>query len=126
MDSSDPLYECSCCEKIRLPAEQSPRPFLQAAELCLLEYIGKSSLFDVDKLVLLPNPIGKIGSQRSRGFKAEYKVYCELKQLKHNIYVFYILQYNHDNEKFGDFLLITKSSVIILEVKAFIAEISNF
>lgn len=109
--------DLSCCPPIKLPAEQHERPFLKAAELCLLEYIGKSSLWDIDRLVLLPNPIGKIGSQEQSGFKAEYKVYSELEQLKHNIYVFYSLQ--DKNEELSDFLLITKSSIIILEVKAF-------
>ncbi|KAK2712725.1 hypothetical protein QYM36_011422, partial [Artemia franciscana] len=73
MNSNEDLFECSCCGKIQLPGEKETRPFLQAAEQVLLDYIDKSCLFDIDKLVLVPDVIGKIGSQGLNGFEAEYK-----------------------------------------------------
>ncbi|XP_065583840.1 uncharacterized protein LOC136042839 [Artemia franciscana] len=118
MNSNEDLFECSCCGKIQLPGEKETRPFLQAAEQVLLDYIDKSCLFDIDKLVLVPEVIGKIGSQGLHGFEAEYKVYNQLKQLTLPIYIFYSLKPNNKTEELGDFLLITKSSIIVLEVKA--------
>ncbi|KAK2705163.1 uncharacterized protein LOC136030924 isoform X2 [Artemia franciscana] len=114
-----PLKECMCCEKVQLPGECTTRPFLQTAELVLLDHIGKTNPFDVKDLHAFPKVITKIGDQEERGFIAEFKVYEEIIKSNLPIYIFYSLKPIDKNEELGDFLLVTNSSVIVLEVKAF-------
>jgi hypothetical protein len=119
MNSNRLLKECSCCERIRLPGEYKAMPFLQASEMKLLELIGyRKSVLDIEELYVFPKVIMKIGDQEANGFKAEYKIYKELKRSNLCMYMFYSLK-TKINEELGDFLLISKSSVIILEVKSF-------
>ncbi|KAK2715812.1 uncharacterized protein LOC136042919 [Artemia franciscana] len=121
----EPLFkDCSCCEKIALPAESNTRPFLHAAELLLSDFTGNSNPLNIQGLFIFPKSIKKIGTQEERGFKAEYKVYKKLQQSNLQMYVFYTLlglrrnENDSKNEELGDFLIITKSSLIIIDVKA--------
>ncbi|KAK2718794.1 hypothetical protein QYM36_005960 [Artemia franciscana] len=118
MNPNVPLKECLCCEKVLLPGQCTPRPFLREAELVLLDYVGTTSPFDIESLYTFPKVIGKIGDQGERGFNAEYKVYEEIIKSNLPIRIFYSLKPVNKNEELGDFLLVTKSSVIVLEVKA--------
>ncbi|XP_065580706.1 uncharacterized protein LOC136040374 [Artemia franciscana] len=116
--SSRPLKECSCCQKIKLPGECKARPFLQASEKKLFELItNQNSVLDIENLFVFPEVITKIGHQEEHGFKAEYRVYEELKKSKLHAYMFY--SPTMKKKELGDFLFISKSSVIIVEVKAF-------
>ncbi|XP_065580309.1 uncharacterized protein LOC136040129 isoform X2 [Artemia franciscana] len=112
------LKECLCCGEVKLPGEYKARPFLQASEMKLLELIGQNSVFDIEKPFVFPEVIIRAGDQEQNGFEAEYRVYEELKKSNLHMYVFYSLK-TKKNEELVDFLLVSKSSVIILEVKSF-------
>jgi hypothetical protein len=117
-NSSKLLKECSCCQRVRLPGEMKARPFLQASEIKLFELIGnRNSVLDIEELFVFPEIITKIGDQEEHGFKAEYRVYEELKKSNLHMYVFYSPKIR--KKEVGDFLLISKSSVIILDIKSF-------
>ncbi|XP_065558723.1 uncharacterized protein LOC136026264 [Artemia franciscana] len=108
-----------CCERIKIPGYSGSMPFLQAAESILSNFFGGTNHLELTGPVVFPPIIKKIGDQEQRGFAAEYEVYQELKNSKLPMYVFYSLKASHKNEELGDFILVTQSSVIILEVKAF-------
>ncbi|XP_065584340.1 uncharacterized protein LOC136043340 isoform X2 [Artemia franciscana] len=115
--SSKPLKDCMCCDAIRLPGELESKPFLQQAENVLLGRIDKKSTLDIEQLLIFPEVIEKIGEQDPRGFEAEYRIHDELKNSKLQMYVFYSPKFQQ-NEEIGDFLLITKYAVIVLDAKA--------
>ena len=117
MSSSTLLKECICCDAIRLPGELESKPFLQQAENVLLGRIDKKSTLDMEQLLIFPEVIEKIGEQDPRGFEAEYRIHDELKNSKLQMYVFYSPKFQQ-NEEIGDFLLITKYAVIVLDAKA--------
>lgn len=106
-----------CCEKITLPGELVPKRFLQQAENALLGHIVKNSPLNIEQPIVFPQVIGTVENQCQHGFEAEYRIHDELKKSNLQIYVFYSPKIER-NEEVGDFLLISKNALTVIEVKA--------